>query len=172
LSYCKYLIDTLIKHETNKQCIAMLLRVYDRATEENSPLTLSRRSAVFTLVLGAICVRYTEVLAEGRRDPLHGLDTDNDKTIDLAEVKKAASTLFDRLEKDQDGTLDRKELRGRLSEKELLEGDPDKDKSLTKDEFLAVVEQRFKAADKDADGTLDLDELRSPAGKALLKLLQ
>jgi Ca2+-binding EF-hand superfamily protein len=42
-------------------------------------------------------------------------DTDNDGTLDLAEVKKAASALFAKLDRDHDGTLDKRELAGRLS---------------------------------------------------------
>src|SRR5882724_677386 len=99
-------------------------------------------------------------------------DTDNDGTVDLAEAKKAASAVFDRLDRDKDGTLDRRELRGRLSPKEFAAADPDKDGTLTKDEYLAVVEQRFKAADPDNDGTLDAKELRSKAGRALARLLK
>jgi len=99
-------------------------------------------------------------------------DTDNDGTVDLAEAKKAASAVFDRLDKDKDGTLDRRELHGRLSAKELAAADPDKDSTLTKNEYLAVVEQRFKAADPDNDGTLDAKELRSHAGRALVRLLK
>jgi hypothetical protein len=40
------------------------------------------------------------------------------------------------------------------------------------DEYLAVVEQRFNAANPDNDGTLDMKELNTPAGRALLRLLQ
>jgi len=98
--------------------------------------------------------------------------TDKDGPVDLAEAKKAASALFDKLDKDKDGTLDARELRGRLSAKELAAADPDKDGTLTKDEYLAVVEQRFKAADPDNDGTLDAKELRSRAGRALVRLLK
>jgi len=90
----------------------------------------------------------------------------------MAEAKKAGSALFDRLDRDKDGTLDGRELRGRLSAKELAAADPDKDGTLTKDEYLAVVEQRFKAADPDNDGTLDARELRTKAGRALVRLLQ
>jgi hypothetical protein len=90
----------------------------------------------------------------------------------LEEAKKAASTLFNKLDRDHDGTLDRRELRGRLSATEFASADPDKDGTLSKDEYLKVVESRFKAADPDNDGTLDEKELRSRAGQGLLRLLQ
>lgn len=99
-------------------------------------------------------------------------DTDNDGTLDLAEVKKAAATLFAKLDPDHDGTLDVRELRGRLTAKELAAADPDHDGTLTLDEYLSVVEQRFKAADPDNDGTLDAKELKSRKGQALLRLLR
>ncbi|WP_027574619.1 calcium-binding protein [Bradyrhizobium sp. WSM1743] len=93
-------------------------------------------------------------------------------TLDLAEVKKAAAALFAKLDPDHDGTLDARELRGRLTAKELAAADPDRDGTLTLDEYLAVVEQRFNAANPDKDGTLDAKELNSRAGRALLRLLR
>jgi Ca2+-binding EF-hand superfamily protein len=99
-------------------------------------------------------------------------DTDNDGTLDLAEVKKAAAALFAKLDPDHDGRLDVRELRGRLTAKELAAADPDHDGTLTPDEYLSVVEQRFKAADPDNDGTLDAKELKSRKGQALLRLLR
>ena len=99
-------------------------------------------------------------------------DTDNDGTVDLAEAKKAASALFDKLDPDHDGTLDKRELARRLTPQELAGADPDHDGTLTKDEYLAVVEQRFTAADPDHDGTLDAKELNTKAGQALLRLLK
>ena len=77
-----------------------------------------------------------------------------------------------KLEGDHDGTLDKRELAGRLSAKELDAADPNDYGTLTKEEFLAVVEKRFKAADPDNDGTLDAKEFNSRAGKALLRLLR
>src|SRR5216684_2150117 len=71
-----------------------------------------------------------------------------------------------------DGELDKRELAGRLSAKELAAADPDHDGTLTADEYLAVVEQRFNAANPDKDGTLDAKELNSSAGRALLRLLK
>jgi Ca2+-binding EF-hand superfamily protein len=99
-------------------------------------------------------------------------DTDNDGTVDLAEAKKAASALFDKLDRDHDGTLDKRELARRLTPKEFAAADADHDGTLTKDEYLAVVEQRFSAADPDHDGKLDAKELNSKPGQALLRLLK
>jgi Ca2+-binding EF-hand superfamily protein len=89
----------------------------------------------------------------------------------VAEAKKAASDLFDRLDADKDGTLDIKELHGRLSRNDFDAADPDKDKTLTKEEYLAAVEKRFKAADADNDGTVSAAEFDTPSGRALVRLL-
>jgi Ca2+-binding EF-hand superfamily protein len=131
---------------------------------------ISRRAVVLTLAIGTVVGMILPAWAAP--NPIRLLDTDNDGTVDLAEAKKAASALFDRLERDHDGTLDKRELAGRLSAKELAAADPDHDGTLTKDEYLAVVEQRFNAANPDKDGTLDAKELSSAAGKALLRLLR
>jgi Ca2+-binding EF-hand superfamily protein len=134
---------------------------------------LSRRAVVLTLAIGTVFGGSLPALAGPRRTgPIRMLDTDDDGTVDLAEAKKAASALFDRLDPDRDGTLDKRELAGRLSARELAAADPDRDGTLTKDEYLAVVEQRFNAANPDKDGTLDAKELSSAAGKALLRLLR
>jgi hypothetical protein len=69
-------------------------------------------------------------------------------------------------------TLDKRELRGRLSAKEFAAADPDNDGTLDKDEFLALVEAKFKAADPDKDGTIDAKELKSSTGKSLSRILK
>jgi hypothetical protein len=134
---------------------------------------LSRRAVVRTFAIGMLSIGSVPAFARSERSsPLRMLDPDNDGTVDLAEAKKAASAVFERLDRDHDGTLDKRELAGRLNAKEFAAADPDHDGTLTKDEYLAVVEQRFNAANPDNDGTLDAKELKSPAGKALLRLLQ
>jgi len=133
---------------------------------------ISRRSTVLTVVFAAFAVANLPALAAPRTNPIKLFDTDNDGTLDLAEVKKAASALFAKLDRDHDGTLDRRELAGRLSAGELAAADPDHDGTLTVDEYLAVVEQRFNAANPDKDGTLDARELNTRAGQALLRLLK
>jgi len=126
-----------------------------------------------TLAMATLSVASLPVLAGSRRvNPIQMFDTDNDGTLDLAEVKKAAFALFAKLDRDHDGTLDKRELAGRLSAKELAAADPDHDGTLTADEYLAVVEQRFNAANPDNDGTLDAKELNTRAGQALLRLLR
>jgi Ca2+-binding EF-hand superfamily protein len=129
---------------------------------------ISRRS--IALALAAASLAGPAWSAAGNAAKM--FDTDNDGTLDLAEVKKAATALFAKLDPDHDGTLDVRELRGRLTAKELAAADPDHDGTLTLDEYLAVVEQRFNAANPDKDGTLDAKELNSRAGRALLRLLR
>jgi hypothetical protein len=131
---------------------------------------ISRRSIL--LLSGAFLAGGSSALAAPGHDPIKMFDLDADGTLDLAEVKKAAADLFAQLDPDHDGTLDKHELAGRLSARELAAADPDHDGTLTLDEYLAVVQKRFNAANRDADGTLDARELRTPAGRALLRLLK
>jgi Ca2+-binding EF-hand superfamily protein len=133
---------------------------------------MSRRSVALALTAATFAGANLPAFAASRANPVKMFDTDNDATLDLAEVKKAASALFAKLDRDHDGTLDRRELAGRLTAKELEAADPDHDGTLTADEYLAVVERRFNAADPDKDGTLDAKELNTRAGQALLRLLK
>jgi Ca2+-binding EF-hand superfamily protein len=131
----------------------------------------SRRS-ILLISAAFLSTANSAAMAASRGNPVRMFDTDADGTLDLAEVKKAATALFAKLDRDHDGTLDRRELGGRLSAKELAAADPDHDGTLTLDEYLAVVEKRFNAANPDGDGTLDAKELSSPGGRALLRLLR
>jgi len=132
-----------------------------------------RLQIAFALILAGVTLSGLPALAAPRTaDPVKTFDTDNDGTLDLVEAKKAAAAAFAKLDRDHEGTLDVRELRGRLSAKDLKTADPDHDGTLTMDEYLAVVEQRFNAANPDQDGTLDGKELAKPAGRALLRLLR
>jgi Ca2+-binding EF-hand superfamily protein len=131
--------------------------------EENS---MNRKTVTTMVVLSASVLFGTGPLATSAvaaPNTLKTIDTDNDATVDLNEAKTAAGALFDRLDKDHDGTLDRKELHDRVSAKEFAEADPDHDGTLTKDEYLALVANRFKTTDRDNDGTLDAKELKTVA---------
>jgi hypothetical protein len=132
---------------------------------------ISRRSLILIAAAAILAAGNSPALAR-RAGLIKMFDTDNDGTLDLAEVKKAASALFAKLDRDHDGTLDKRELAGRLSAKEFAAADPDHDGTLTADEYLAVVENRFNAANPDKDGTLDAGELNSRAGQALLRLMR
>ena len=95
------------------------------------------------LALAAAVAFSGPALAKDRANPIKMFDSDNDGTLDMAEVKKAASAMFAKLDPDRDGTLDARELRGRLSARELAAADPDHDGTLTLDEYLAVVGALF-----------------------------
>jgi Ca2+-binding EF-hand superfamily protein len=99
-------------------------------------------------------------------------DPDRDGTLDINEIRKAAEARFDSLDRSKDGKLDRKEAAGVVSAREFSAANPDKDATLEKNEYMVLVEARFKAANPDNDGTLDAKELASPAGRALMRLLQ
>ena len=99
------------------------------------------------------------------------IDTDGNGTLELDEVKRAATALFDEFDADHSGTLTRRELSGRVSASELAKISSKPGAVLTKDEFLSLVETRFKAADADHDGTLSDKEFKSKAGLALRRLL-
>jgi Ca2+-binding EF-hand superfamily protein len=131
---------------------------------------ISRRKAMFVATAGLLGAA-TPALAATKKSVVDLFDTDHDGTVDLAEAKKAAAGLFDKLDTDKDGTLSLEELKGRLSRKDFASGDPDKDKTLSKEEYLAIVEQRFKSADADNDGSVSAAEFDTPAGRALAKLL-
>jgi len=79
--------------------------------------------------------------------------------------------MFDKLDTDHDGTLDRKRLGHRVTDAEFKAANPDKDGTLDKAEYRGIVEQRYKAANPDSDGTLDVKELGTPAGRHLLRIL-
>jgi hypothetical protein len=130
------------------------------------------RYALAVILTGMTFASLPALAASRNTDPVKMFDTDNDGTLDLQEVKKVAADLFAKLDHDHEGTLDARELRGRVSAKELKAADPDHDGTLTMDEYLAIVAQRFDAANADHDGTLDAKELASPAGRKLVRLLR
>lgn len=125
----------------------------------------SSLTIAMTLGLGSICAQ-----AKASSSPVEKIDTDNDGTIDLNEIKASADGLFSTLEKDADGTLDTKELRGKVSKKDFKTADPDSDGTISKDELMSYVESLFKDVDTDHDGTIDAKELKGKKGKDLLRL--
>ena len=125
-----------------------------------------------TSMWAALAVTLIGTASAWSQGAMKALDPDNDSTVDLAEAKSAAAKLFDKLDRDHDGTLDKREVRGRINAKDFAAADPDKDGTLDKDEFASLVEKRFNAANPDNDGTIDAKELKSGAGRSLARLLK
>ena len=110
------------------------------------------------------------VQAKSVSSPVEKIDIDNDGTIDLNEIKTSAGNVFTSLEKDSDGTLDAKELRGKIVKKDFKTADPDSDGTVSKDELMTYVESLFKDSDADNDGTVDDRELKSKKSPAIIAL--
>jgi len=102
---------------------------------------------------------------------MQALDPDNNGTLDLNEARRAGGALFDRMDRNRNGMLNRRELGGRVTPQEFAAADVNRRGSLSKAEYLSVVEKRFRAANPDNDATIDEKELGSRAGHALLRLL-
>jgi Ca2+-binding EF-hand superfamily protein len=135
------------------------------------PVTRRTLATAMVVFLGSVLLA-GGAFAATARGALQALDPDRDGTVSLAEAKAAASRLFSRLDRDHDGTLDRRELRGRMVSKEFAAADRDHDGTVDRAEYLAAVEKAFRAANRDNDGTLDAKELSSAQGRALLRLLR
>src|SRR5260370_7945624 len=101
---------------------------------------ISRRNAILTAITGLAGMGAAHSAFAKKPSPVASFDTDHDGTVDLAEAKKAASDLFDKLDAARDGTLDINELQGRLRRKDFATADPDNAKTLTKDDSLPALE--------------------------------
>jgi EF hand len=105
-------------------------------------------------------------------DAIGRWDSDQDGTLDQAEIHKAAAVAFAKLDVDHDGTLDAKELDQRVTRAEFLAADKDRDGTLDQSEYQSIVAERFHAANPDNDTTIEAKELRTPAGHRLMELLE
>jgi Ca2+-binding EF-hand superfamily protein len=135
-------------------------------------------SAGVLLAVGALVINSHLVKAQDDPPPspeaaaIAACDTDKDGSIDENEAKRAAGTVFDRIDADHDGTVDESELQGRLTPAQFHEADPDHDKTLTKNEYWVATRKALRAADRDNDNSVDASELQTPAGKVLILLMQ
>lgn len=115
----------------------------------------------------------TQAAPEGNTvSPVATLDSDDDKTIDISEMGKAASDTFDNIDTDGDGKIDLQTIGNPLPTAQFKKADADKDGFLDKNEYFAVCDGLLRAADKDKDGTLDDQEFNSMKGKKLHRLIQ
>ena len=107
---------------------------------------ISRRTAVLGVLVGGSLLNSTvsAFAKSGRPGSFAEIDSNQDGTLDLHGIKKAAVALFDDLDTDQDGKLSRSQLRSRLSRKDFSSADLDNDRKLTKVEFLGIIEKRLK----------------------------
>jgi hypothetical protein len=128
-------------------------------------------TAVWALLLCSAQVALVASASGQTTDVITKYDKDNDKTLDLDEVKAAAAAHFDKLNKDSDNTLEAHELKGVIGPKAFKAADTDHDGTISKDEYLALVEKLFKRADTDHDGKLSAAELKSSSGRALKRLI-
>jgi hypothetical protein len=101
-----------------------------------------------------------------------GLDSDNDHTIDISELGKAASDIFDSIDTDGDGGIDQKAVAKRIAPKEFKKADTDADKILNKNEYFGYGDSLLRLADANKDGVLDEKELESKEGRMLRELLR
>jgi hypothetical protein len=123
----------------------------------------------------AALTSFAAALGPGKAWAVHSviqeLDSDKDLTLDLAEARKAAGAMFDRLERDHDGTIEPKEIGPRISKRDFALADADHDGTLTRDEYVALAETLFRAADVGGVGELGEKELHTAAGRALVRLI-
>ncbi len=128
------------------------------------------------ILLSAVALGFVFTIpADAKKNPavtVKLFDTDNDGTVDLAEAKKAAGALFDKLNTDKDDTISAKELQGRLSKVDLAAADPDKDGTLQKPNTLLSSKPGSRAADPDNDGTIDVKRSRRRRGKEPAELIK
>jgi len=124
------------------------------------------------VILVAAASLAPQARADNVSDFLAKWDPDHDKTLDVAEINKAAEAEFVKLDVDHDGTLTQKEIGDRVTAAEFSAADTDHDGKLEKAEYLTIVAERFKAANHDGDTTIDIAELKTQAGQHLLHLLQ
>ena len=100
------------------------------------------------------------------------LDSDDDHTIDISELGKAASDVFDSIDTDGDGGIDQKAVAKRIPPKEFKKADTDSDKALNKNEYFGYGDSLLRLADANKDGVLDEKEFDSKEGRMLQGLLR
>ncbi len=92
--------------------------------------------------------------------------------LDMKTVLNAAIVKFEMLDKDHKGRLTQQDLAGSVTPQEFAAANPDGDTTIGAEEWFDLVRRHFYAANPDNDGSLSSDEFKTPAGQALLKLVQ
>lgn len=76
------------------------------------------------------------------------------------------------LDKDHKGRLTQQNLAPAVTAQDFTGANPDGTMTIGAKEWFGLVRRHFYAADPDNDGSLLADELKTPAGQALLRLVQ
>ena len=140
---------------------------YRVVTELNRNLVLAVLAGLIANLSGA-----TASFAQRTCRVLTPIYPGNQGVLSHVEAIALGGAAFDRINVDNDGSLDARELKGRMTPAEIANEDPDKDGTLDKGEYLAVVDARFGAVNAKARNILSCRELRSKPGEALLQLLK
>lgn len=151
----------------------ILPHVYDPAVGMTGEVKMNRAISVGFVISMAMFGGFAVAAPDAAiPSPVGHLDSDNDQTVDISEMGKAASDTFDSIDSDGDGNVDRAALGKRMSKDEFKKADTDKDNFLNKNEYFAYADSLLRIADEDKDGTLDDKEFNSREGKKLLGLIQ
>ena len=92
--------------------------------------------------------------------------------LDMKAVLNAGVVKFGALDTEKRGRVTAQQLASVLTAEEFTAANPDGDTTIGVEEWFDLVRRRFYAANPDNDGSLSIDELKTPAGQALLKLIQ
>lgn len=130
-------------------------------------------SVMLILATGSACA------AEGKkaRQAFRQMDQNGDRVLQFSELQTARATLFDRLDANRNGVLDKGEAQaalqrvregGRLQtaaaeglETQARRMDVNGDGRITKDEFTQFIPDRLRQADSNGDRSLSLSELKA-----------
>jgi hypothetical protein len=92
--------------------------------------------------------------------------------LDVKAILNAAIFKFGMLDKEHKGRLTQQDLAPAVTAQDFAAANPDGDTTIGAEEWFDLVRRHFYAANPDNDGLLSADELRTPAGQALLRLVQ
>ena len=117
----------------------------------------------------------TPAASGAAQDPatfIQRFDRSSKGLLDMKAMLNAAVVKFGTLDTEKRGRVTTQQLAGVLTPEEFTTANPDGDTTIGVEEWFDLVRRRFYAANPDNDGSLSLDELKTPAGQALLKLVQ
>lgn len=117
----------------------------------------------------------TTSASSGATDPaafIQKWDRSGKGLLDVKGVLNAAVVKFGMLDKDHKGRLTQQDLAPAVTAQEFTSANPDGDTTMGAEEWFDLVRRHFYAANPDNDGSLTADELKTPAGQALLRLVQ